>query len=81
MHVKLVLLASYRDLAGVSELEVELPAGACAGDAVALLRSRSAAAATLPARPVVALNLEYASLDAQLSDGDELALLPPVAGG
>lgn len=81
MHVKLVLLASYRDLAGVSELEVELPAGARAGDAIALLRSRSGDAALLPLRPVVALNQEYASLDAPLSEGDELALLPPVAGG
>lgn len=81
MHVKLVLLASYRDLAGLSELNVELPAGASAGDAVALLRTRSAGAATLPARPVVAVNQEYASLDTPLSDGDELALLPPVAGG
>lgn len=81
MRVKLILLASYRDLAGLSELEIELPAGASAADAVAVLRAQSADAGALPARPVVAVNLEYASLDERLSDGDELALLPPVAGG
>lgn len=81
MQIRIVLLASYRDLAGASELVLDVPAGASAGDAVALLRQGSAAAARLPARPVVAVNHEYADLEAVLREGDEIALLPPVAGG
>jgi MoaE-MoaD fusion protein len=78
MQVKLLLFASYKDAVGTSELTLELPAGARALDAVTQLRDRHAG---IPERPVVAINLDYSSLDDPLSDGDELALLPPVAGG
>ncbi|MGQ0563217.1 MAG: MoaD/ThiS family protein [Gemmatimonadota bacterium] len=78
MQVRLLLFASYRDIAGFDELTLELPAGARALDAVVRLR---ASHARIPDCPVVAINREYASLDQPLSDGDELALLPPVAGG
>lgn len=81
MRVKIVLLAAYRDLAGTSELEVDLPAGARAAEAIARLRGGSARAARLPERPVIAVNQEWAALDVPLRDGDEIAVLPPVAGG
>ena len=35
----------------------------------------------LPEHPVVAVNQEYAELDRPLESGDEVALIPPVAGG
>jgi len=38
-------------------------------------------ASALPAQPLAALNLRHVRLDAPVSDGDELALLPPLAGG
>jgi MoaE-MoaD fusion protein len=78
MKVRLLLFATYRDFAGAGELTLELPYGANARDAVAQLRVR---APRIPERPVVAINQEYSSLDEVLRDGDELALLPPVAGG
>ncbi len=81
LRIHLLFFAVYRDLAGTSELQLELPAGATAGSAVAQLRARGGALARLPAEPVVAVNREYAPLATPLSDGDELALLPPVAGG
>lgn len=81
MRVRLLLFALYRDLAGTGELELELPEGATAAAAVAAARTRAAGLAGLPAVPVVAVNQEYARLDARLEEGDELALLPPVAGG
>lgn len=81
MRVRFLLFASYRDLTGVAEGALDLPAGATAGSAVAALRSRGAPWSTLPDRPVVAVNEEYQRLDHPLMDGDELALLPPVAGG
>lgn len=81
MRIRFLLFALYRDLAGAEELVLELPAGASALDAVDRLRAQSSALARLPERPVVAINREYAALDALLSEDDELALLPPVAGG
>jgi len=81
MQIRYLLFATYRDMTGVAEGELELPVGATAGAAVEALRARGAPWSALPDRPVVAVNEEYARLDRPLTDGDELALLPPVAGG
>ncbi len=37
--------------------------------------------AELPASVLVAVNQEYAKIDAPVSDGDEVAFFPPVTGG
>jgi molybdopterin converting factor subunit 1 len=81
MKIRLLLFALYRDLAGTGELELELPAGATAADAVRALRASGNDCTRIPATPAVAVNQEYAPLETVLSAGDELALLPPVAGG
>jgi molybdopterin converting factor small subunit len=81
MRVRVLLFALYRDLAGQGEIDLEIEAPATAATAVARLRALGHGFARLPDRPVVAVNQEYARLDAVLGDGDELALLPPVAGG
>ena len=80
MRVRTLLFATYRDMAGTEELEVELPGGATAGDLVERLRSRPGLD-RLPTEPALAVNQVYAALTTPLSDGDEIALLPPVAGG
>jgi molybdopterin converting factor subunit 1 len=76
--VRALFFAQYRDFADADELSVELPAGAVVGDLVARVRAE---ASRLPEQPVVAVNMEYAALTAPLSDGDEVAFIPPVAGG
>ncbi len=81
MHLRLLFFAVYRDFAGTAELELEVPGGSTAAQVVAGLRARGGGFARLPAAPVVAVNREYAPLGTALRDGDELALLPPVAGG
>lgn len=81
MKVRLLLFAVYRELAGADAVELDLPADATAADAVQALRARSRACARIPVAPVVAVNETYAPLETRLSEGDELALLPPVAGG
>jgi molybdopterin converting factor small subunit len=78
MHLHVLLFASWSDALG-SRVEVELPEGARVADLLATLEARVAGKA-LP-RPVVALNQRYARPDAILSVGDEVALIPPVAGG
>lgn len=80
MRVRTLLFATYRDMAGAESLDLELPSGATAGDLVNRLRARQGLE-RLPAEPALAVNEVYASLSTPLSDGDEVALLPPVAGG
>ena len=81
MTVRSLFFATYRDLAGTDELLVELPASATVADLVRELRGSHAGLAVLPAAPAVAVNLEYAPLSTPLRDGDEVAFIPPVAGG
>jgi len=78
--VRIRLFASYAEAAGREELDVPLAAGATAADALAAVRSQ-AWASRLPPSPAVAVNRRYARGDAVLRDGDEVAIIPPVAGG
>ncbi len=81
MRVTVRLFALQRQQLGTREVRLELPEGARIADAWAAL------AATYPvlepARDSVrfARNGEYAPADEPLRDGDELAVIPPVAGG
>lgn len=80
MRIRTLFFATYRDLAGVDELELVLPPGSTAADLVVRLRG-TGALSRLPPEPAVAVNEEWAPLSTALSDGDDVALLPPVAGG
>ncbi|HEX6306888.1 MAG TPA: MoaD/ThiS family protein [Longimicrobiales bacterium] len=81
MRIRLILFALYRDITGVDQLDLDVQEGSSAAAALGRLRAADPRFRALPERPVVAVNREYALLDVQLRDGDELALLPPVAGG
>lgn len=81
MTVRSLFFATYRDLAGSEELAVELPSPATVADLVRELRASHAGLAALPETPAVAVNMEYAPLSTPLRDGDEVAFIPPVAGG
>ena len=81
MQIRALFFATYRDIAGTDELDVQLPSGSSVEDLVVHLRDRGGAWTTLPPQPAVAVNLEYTKLAAALSDGDEVAFIPPVSGG
>jgi molybdopterin converting factor subunit 1 len=81
MQVTVRLFAILREQAGWRERGLELPEGASIEDAWAILASQNPAIA--PSRQIVrfARNGEYADADQALHDGDQLVLIPPVAGG
>lgn len=80
MTVTLLLFASYADALGRSSLELSLPPGATVSDLLDRVRAIGGAE-RLPPAVVVAVNEQYASPERILSAGDEVALIPPVAGG
>ena len=80
MTVTALLFASYADALGRPSVELSLPPGATVRDALAQLRTMPGGG-TLPEAPLVAVTLAYSRGDAVLAAGDELAVIPPVAGG
>ncbi|MAI25806.1 MAG: molybdenum cofactor biosynthesis protein [Myxococcota bacterium] len=81
MQVGVRLFGALREEAGTDRLDLELPEGACAGDVRHQVAERIAAAAQLGERLRISVNLEFTSESHVLTAGDEVALLPPVAGG
>jgi molybdopterin synthase catalytic subunit/molybdopterin converting factor small subunit len=81
MRVRVRLFAMQREAAGRRELRVELADGAVVEDAWDAAVSEIPALA--PGRSSVrfAINGDYADPTLVLSDGDELACIPPVSGG
>ncbi|HEX6699655.1 MAG TPA: molybdenum cofactor biosynthesis protein MoaE [Gaiellaceae bacterium] len=76
MLVTIKLFAGLRERAGWSHRELELPDGARIGDVWGQLDL-----GTQPRGLLYALNKGYADRSTTLSEGDELALIPPVSGG
>jgi molybdopterin synthase sulfur carrier subunit len=78
-RVTLLMFARAREAAGTGRLEL---VAATVGEALAAARSRFGPefAAVLESSRVW-VNGEPADLGERLSDGDELAVLPPVSGG
>jgi molybdopterin synthase catalytic subunit len=80
MPVNLLFFALYRDLAGTGERRITVPPGATVAELVQIVR-RLPGLERLPEAPVIAVNQEYAAPDTILYEDDEVAFLPPVAGG
>jgi len=80
MTVTVLLFASYADALGERKIPLDLPNGSTVREAVQRVREM-AGATRLPPEPMVAVNEEYARPDRALVAGDEVAIIPPVAGG
>ena len=83
MTVHVLLFGHYKDAAphGGRPLPLTLPGGATVADAAERLAARDARLSDLLARARVAVNADFADADTLLSDGDEVAFLPPMSGG
>lgn len=81
MHVSIRLFASHREATGRSSLSVEMPEHSSAADVFATLNERFPALRNHANGIAFAINQEQVSPTAEVRDGDELAILPPMAGG
>lgn len=75
-----LLFARYADLLGRASIEVPLNETGTVATIVTYLRSLPGGS-ELPERPLVAVNLRQVDLGYRPVLGDEVALLPPMAGG
>jgi len=79
IHVKLFAVA--RDLAGTSEIPLDLPAGATVGVLREALVARVPALGRLMAHVKIAVDSRYAVDEDAIGPQAEVAVIPPVSGG
>ncbi|MEP6691262.1 MAG: MoaD/ThiS family protein [Gemmatimonadaceae bacterium] len=80
MDITALLFASYADVLGRDRVQLALAPDATVADALAQILALPGGE-QLPPQPLVAVNLAYARRDHRLRAGDEIAVIPPVAGG
>ena len=81
MTVKILYFASFRERAGRDEDDRAVEDGTRVRDLWDALAREIPHFAAFSAMPPAAVNCEYADPATVLRDGDEVAFLPPVAGG
>ena len=81
MKIQVLYFAVFRERLGRDSEIIELPDGASVAAALAHLAARHDAIARLAGKFRVAVNQTMHEDSMVLRDGDELALIPPVAGG
>lgn len=81
MRIELLLFGVCRDIVGSEQLQIDLGEGSTIEDAFNQLCQRYTKLLPYQDRLLFAINENFARPTEQLSDGDTLALLPPVSGG
>jgi molybdopterin converting factor subunit 1 len=81
MVITVQLFAILRDRAGLSQTTLQLQCGATVQSASMILGERFPAIQPFLSKLAYAVNQQYVPSSAELHEGDELALIPPVSGG
>jgi molybdopterin converting factor small subunit len=85
LTVRVLLFGHYRDFAPPGAeggaFTLSLPDGATPADIAARLTQNDPRFADLLTRTRLAVRADFAAPDTPLSDGDEIAFLPPMSGG
>jgi len=81
VRVTVRLFARLHDITGAAELARDLAPGATIGSVWRQLAIEFPALGPYERSISSAVNADYARMDTELRDGDEVAFLPPVSGG
>ncbi len=81
MRVNVKLFARLRELVGTGDLALDAPEGATVREVWQALVQAHPTAADYERSMSCAVNLDYARMTTPVSEGDEVAFLPPVSGG
>ncbi len=80
MNIRVKFYASFREAVGSDSVELALATGATVGELVTHLQSGYPKLAGLE-NAIIAVNKMHRNSDWKLEEGDEVAIMPPVAGG
>ena len=81
MRVRVLFFSVLRDATGAAEVELELPAGATVGGLLEEVFSRWPRLREWDRSLLLAVDHHYTTRDAALTEGCEVAVMPPVQGG
>jgi molybdopterin converting factor small subunit len=81
MKVHVQFFSRLRDLAGQSEMNLEVPADGTAADLLDLLYSQTPALRKWDKSILVASGVEFVGRDYVLKPDDQISIMPPVQGG
>jgi len=81
IHIDVLYFATLRSLTGIRREGITLPAGATVGDLRSELAQRDERLGRALQTALFAVNREFAFPEEVLSEGDEVAVFPPVSGG
>ncbi len=81
IRVRVLFFAMAQELAGTSQVDLELAGPTTAADVETCLAERYPWLGTKLTSYRIAVDREFASADAPVVDGAEVAIIPPVSGG
>jgi molybdopterin converting factor small subunit len=81
MSVRVTFHSYFRELAGLDETTADLKTGATLRDLLEQIFTRFPRLRPLQKSMLLAVGVDYQRPDFVLTDGDEVALFPPVQGG
>ena len=81
MKVHVELYSQLRDLAGTSELNVDVPAEATVADLLEKIYEKAPALRSRDNSILVGAGVEFVDRNYKLKAGDEISIMPPVQGG
>ena len=81
MKLSIRFFSTYKDVTGVDTLVVERPGRASVEDLLEYILEQYPGLKRFRKGALIAVNKEFSDLEYELSDGDEVAFMPPVGGG
>jgi molybdopterin converting factor small subunit len=81
MKISVQFYAQLRDLAGIGELEIELPDGATVRDLLEQVYAQRPALRAHDKSILIGAGLEFVDRNYKLKPDEEIAIMPPVQGG
>jgi molybdopterin converting factor small subunit len=81
MNVHVQFFSRLQELAGVSEMELEVPEATRVAELLDILYSRTPPLRDWDKSILVAAGVEFVGRDHTLQPGDQISIMPPVQGG
>lgn len=81
MKLRVQFFSRLKDIAGASELEIDLADGTTAAELLAALYARHPRLRAWDSTILIGAGVEFVKRDYVIKPGDEIAVMPPVQGG